>query len=1191
MGRREIQAGKAVIVVELADKTTRQFNQIAMKLNNGARVFRDLSTNALGGALGTGLVTKQMLSNFTEFEDVMLNLAAKLGYFGIQTKEQKATLAELEKQIIDLGRSSSYTSKEVAQGAVSLAQAGFTAKEIGGSLQAVLDLSRGTGLAIGEAGDILANTVRNFKIFGANDTYEQRMIKATDVSSKFVKAARMGTIELSDLRESLRYVGGKSNDLGVSLETTLGFLVQMSEAGLKGSLAGTSLNTMMSNLTANLDKIQKQFPTFVIQLNSLGKVDLVATVQELLRLTDSMNFLDKTTFFQEVFNIRGARAFAASMDINKIKKYIEEIHKAAAESRLAAQLMESGSGGAFRRLTSGIEAFYITLTKEASPALNVFMDTITESIHRVEKFFLANKYLIFGLLLTPPAFAAMGLGALTLSFTLSKLSLVMRGLYAASKPLRAFGSFLGGSLLSVGKSLTNSPVKRQAALVASLQKGIDAKLARGADPAKLAKSASMKKLISASLKLKQLQKGTLFGMVKSSIGSVGSGIGRAIGGTFSRIKEFQAIRESNKEIRSQIKLEGILIGKKRERALAEIKAIKPLKTSALARELKAIQLEGQAQTMTAKRAVMTQRLGKEQRRLQSLQSVHAKAFPAREKVIQDAYDQLYYVRNQMKTAPQGSMTRDYLLKREASLSKVINTNQAKQAATAGKIARSQRNIGIYNKAIATTDKAISTTTARAARVRAQIPLAQKIEAQLQARKLGIANRLATAEKLSQARTMRATMNLKNPFTAFKGIGSGFSMLKGGLNLGSFAKAGTSLLSLAAGFGRLAMSMGRFVFSWNFVGLVFNALLLFGDKIPVIANAFTALGQGFAGAFGEIGKIAQYAGPALKLFQLSFEAFLQGDTSTGIAALSAGFSGIVEIIQNQLAAAWDRFMEKVGYIFTFFEQIYKSIETIIKSLVSGISSAVGFVAGPVFRSFGDIFNSLSSGNGGGLVEGIVTAVDSFITAFFQAVIRVQQVFDSFLFKLAETLGGIIALLPGGKSAGENILAQAKNDKTTRDMEASIAIGKLEYERKQREKELKATLGQDTGYNAIQRGKSADARNYANTEIMFSLEKTFEKIQGTLERNVAERDRQIQSLQQQTSGSQEPQSRYMSNDNPEDVPTKLTRHVKRMIQAITGSVSSTRGLLKIDTETLQEIQQEQLDVLERIDKTLSINGGVR
>ena len=112
---------------------------------------------------------------------------------------------------------------------------------------------------------------------------------------------------------------------------------------------------------------------------------------------------------------------------------------------------------------------------------------------------------------------------------------------------------------------------------------------------------------------------------------------------------------------------------------------------------------------------------------------------------------------------------------------------------------------------------------------------------------------------------------------------------------NFTKTAGGVLKLGVGFFKLAAGLTRFVFSWNFVGLALNALLLFGDKIPVIRKAFEDLGKGFSAAFTQIGRIATYAAPAFELFRLAFTAFLSGNSQTGVAAAVAGFQGLFRIV--------------------------------------------------------------------------------------------------------------------------------------------------------------------------------------------------------------------------------------------------------------------------------------------------------
>lgn len=545
MSRRSIQAGKAVIVVELADKATQSFGKLAnglsSQLMSASRSLRNTSLNLTTGAILSGLAVKSAIRTYSDFETKILTLTAKLGYFGNKTSEQIQNVAALEKRILSLGKASSYTSSQVADASIALAQAGFNVEEISGSLQSVLDLAKGTGWGLSESADMIANAIRTFEIFGKDDTYEQRMIKATSLASQFVKATRLGTVEIVDLQESLKYASGKANDLGIDIQTLLGFFVQMSEAGLKASLAGTSLNTMMSNMTNNLDKVKKKFPNFNIQLDSLGNVDLVGTNAQLIDLMKTMSMLDRTTFIQDIYNMRGARAFSAANEIERVKDFTKEIRSAGAESRLAAALMESGVEGAEKRFTSAFDGMTISMTKTFAPELAALYNLLAAGIGVMDDFVGKNKALAVSIAALPVVLGAAAISTALLSFGVAKLANSLNLAKAGMKGINSVKNLMVGSLSSLGTVLTpkkesiKQQIKKQALVVAKYQTSIDASMvkanskktakARAAAIARVQNSATMQKLIAAQQKLSGLQnRPTFMGKVRG----VAAGLGRGI---------------------------------------------------------------------------------------------------------------------------------------------------------------------------------------------------------------------------------------------------------------------------------------------------------------------------------------------------------------------------------------------------------------------------------------------------------------------------------------------------------------------------------------------------------------------------------------------------------------------------------------------------------------------------------------
>lgn len=198
--RPDILAGRAVILVSVQDNLDKQFRSMRARIRRFSNSVGDIGGNLFrAGAVGVaGSIFP--VKEFIEFQDQLLFIQTKL-----QVTDQE--MIGLEKTIRDLGKSTSFTSTEVGQAAQQLAQAGFSLQEVQSSLQASLDLARGGGVDLSTATSILAN---NLRTFGANAD------QASIFASKFITAARLGTLDIIDLNESLKESSGTFRLLGQS---------------------------------------------------------------------------------------------------------------------------------------------------------------------------------------------------------------------------------------------------------------------------------------------------------------------------------------------------------------------------------------------------------------------------------------------------------------------------------------------------------------------------------------------------------------------------------------------------------------------------------------------------------------------------------------------------------------------------------------------------------------------------------------------------------------------------------------------------------------------------------------------------------------------------------------------------------------------------------------------------------------
>ena len=120
-----------------------------------------------------------------------------------------------------------------------MAKAGWSATQIMDGMAGVLDATATSGESLGTVSTIVADAITGFGL-SAKDSAR--------VADLMTQAANSGTIGISDLGESYKYVAPLAQSMGLSIEDVTTALSAMSMAGIKGSQAGTSLRTVLANM-------------------------------------------------------------------------------------------------------------------------------------------------------------------------------------------------------------------------------------------------------------------------------------------------------------------------------------------------------------------------------------------------------------------------------------------------------------------------------------------------------------------------------------------------------------------------------------------------------------------------------------------------------------------------------------------------------------------------------------------------------------------------------------------------------------------------------------------------------------------------------------------------------------------------------------------------------------------------------
>src|SRR3954469_8527516 len=146
-------------------------------------------------------------------------------------------ISALRQAALQAGKDTQYSATQAAQGITELSKAGVsTASILGGGLKGALALAAAGQLDVGEAAEIAASAMTQFKLSGD---------KVPHVADLLAAAAGKAQGSVHDMGYALNQSGLVASQFGLSIEDTTGALAEFANAGLTGSDAGTSFKSML----------------------------------------------------------------------------------------------------------------------------------------------------------------------------------------------------------------------------------------------------------------------------------------------------------------------------------------------------------------------------------------------------------------------------------------------------------------------------------------------------------------------------------------------------------------------------------------------------------------------------------------------------------------------------------------------------------------------------------------------------------------------------------------------------------------------------------------------------------------------------------------------------------------------------------------------------------------------------------
>lgn len=343
-------------------------NQFA---NTSRQTLSQVGTYAgvASAAITTGLAVS--VAAAMNFEAAMSSVAAVSGATGAQ-------FDRLRQQALDLGQSTQFSATEVAQAQAELLKAGVsTADVMGGALKGSLDLAAAAQIDVANAAEISAQMLNVFGLSGR---------EASHVADVLAAAANKSAADVSDMALFFRQAGTAADLTGQSLEDTAAAAAIFANAGIKGSDAGTSLKTMLMNLTPATEKQAAAMDEYGLSFEnadgSFQDLDQIAG-----QLRDRLSGLTDVQRAQALETIFGSDAIRAAsllyeQGADGVKYWAAQVDDSGYAAEVAAIKMDNLKGD-LEKLRGSIETVLIQTGSEANGALRSMVQTSTDVVNAV----------------------------------------------------------------------------------------------------------------------------------------------------------------------------------------------------------------------------------------------------------------------------------------------------------------------------------------------------------------------------------------------------------------------------------------------------------------------------------------------------------------------------------------------------------------------------------------------------------------------------------------------------------------------------------------------------------------------------------------------------------------------------------------------------------------------------------------
>jgi TP901 family phage tail tape measure protein len=359
--------------------------------SRAASVFKGVVGGVLvSGAISAGFNAMRMgaasvAKEFLDMDQALVSAGAKFQLSKLGAEQSASAMQKLKDAARAVGAETEYTAAEGAKGLEFLAAAGFNVEQSIASLPVLVDLATASNSDFASSASIAADALGAFGMRSENAQMQAKNLAR--ISDVFAQTAAKSNIGMEDLLQTFSMSAPVMTQAGQSLESFAAMAAVMGNAGIKGSVAGTTLKNVIDRLIKPVGEGAAMMKKLKINVKDSGgnMRDVADILQDFAKATDGMGNAQRGAALSAVFGMHAVAGVSTILKegIPTLKTFRAGLKDAEGASKEMADVMRQSLTNRIKVLKSGLTELGLKVIEAFS---NKFPNALESAIKAIQNF-------------------------------------------------------------------------------------------------------------------------------------------------------------------------------------------------------------------------------------------------------------------------------------------------------------------------------------------------------------------------------------------------------------------------------------------------------------------------------------------------------------------------------------------------------------------------------------------------------------------------------------------------------------------------------------------------------------------------------------------------------------------------------------------------------------------------------------